>query len=163
MTQKQKASLIYASIIGTLFATYDDEEKTRLHHKLHTRIGKGIRKHVKLFGEDAVRVVAHDHGNKIWGAAVDHFREKEITIEASSCILAMVHLDEKALSKHYGLSAGLLSRWAKPCKRSDARELEKAGNEVARYVFNAVSELYGIEVEKKMSVLERIKLAQETV
>lgn len=125
------------------------------------RIGKGVSKQVKLHGTDAVKIVAHNEGNKIWGAAVDHFTEQQITIEASSCVLAIWNLDEKALSKHYGLGAGKLGKWAKPSRREDAAELEKASREVARYVFNAVNKLYGIEVEEKLSVLERIALAKD--
>ena len=161
MTSEQKRSLILASIIGTIFASYRDDERTKLHDELHRRIGKGIRKQVKLYSETAVKVVAHEEGKDVWRSAVDHFAEREITIEASSCILAIWNLDEKALSKHYGLGAGKIGRWAKPSKRSDAAELDKASREVAKYVFNAVNELYGIEVEEKMSVMERIRLSKE--
>ncbi|MDM5264772.1 hypothetical protein PF327_11255 [Sulfurovum sp. XTW-4] len=160
MTPNQKKSLILASIIGTLFATYDKKEQTRLHKEIHVRIGKGIRKQVDIHSKEEVIFVAHVQGNGIWKQAVDHFAERKITIEASSTVLALVNLDEKALSKHYGLGAGILAKWAKPCRRSDALELEKAGNEVAKYVFNAVNELYDIEVEEKMSVLERIAQAR---
>ena len=162
MTAEQKRSLILASIIGILFGCYREEEKTKLHKELHTRIGKGIRKQVKLFGEPSVTKVAHDEGQTIWRSAVDHFAEKKIIIEASSCVLAMWNLDEKALSKHYGLGAGKLGKWAKPSRRKDAAELEKSGNEVAKFVFDAVNELYGIEEEKKMSVLERIQMMKES-
>lgn len=163
MTKEQKRSLILASIIGTLFACYADDEKTKLHDELHRRIGKGVRKQVRLFGEDAVKVVAHNEGNKIWGEAVEHFKERGITIEASSCVLALWNLDEKPLSKHYGLSAGKLGTWAKPSTRSDAAQLEKAGNELARYIYNTVNTLYGIETVQKLSVLERIKKAKEEI
>ena len=162
MTQKQKRTLILASIIGTLFACYDEDEKTNLHNELHSRIGKGIRKQAKLFGEAGVTQVAHKEGNAIWGSAVDHFRDEGISIEASSCVLAIVNLDEKALSKHYGLGAGKLGKWAKPSKRSDAAELEKSGNEVAKFVFDAVNELYSIQEQKKIIVLERIRMSKET-
>ena len=161
MTTKQKRSLILASIIGTLFSCYEEDEKTKLHDELHARIGKGIRKQVRLYGEHRITQIAHDEGQTIWRRAVDHFAEREITIEASSCILAIWNLDEKALSKHYGLGAGKLGKWARPSKRSDAAILEKSSNEVARFVFYAVNELYGIEEEKKISVLERIRLAKE--
>lgn len=156
MDVKQKRTLILASIIGTLFGCYDDDEKTKLHKELHARIGKGIKSKVKVFGEKAITKVAHDEGQMIWKKAVDHFADGRITIEASSCILSIVNLDEKALAKHYGLGAGKLGKWAKPSRREDRVELEKASNEVAKFVFDAVNELYGIEVEKKMSVLERI-------
>jgi len=161
MTIKQKRSLILASIIGTLFACYDDKEKTKLHDELHARIGKGIRKQVKLYGEKRITQIAHDEGQVIWKSAVDHFAKDKITIEASSCILAIWNLDEKALSKHYGLGAGKLGDWARPSKRSDAVALEKASNAVARYVFDAINKLYGIEVEKRISVLKRIQIAKE--
>ena len=39
---------------------------------------------------------------------------------------------------------------------------EKSGNEVAKFVFDAVNELYGIEEEKKISVLERIQIMKES-
>lgn len=162
MTPEQKRTLILASIIGTIFSNYEEDEKTKLHKEIHVRIGKGIRKQVKLHSKEEVVVVAHHEGNDIWRKAVDHFAERQVTIEASSCILSIVNLDEKALSKHYGLGAGALAKWAKPCRRSDALELEKAGNEVAKYIFDAVNELYGIEVEEKISVLERIRLAKES-
>lgn len=158
MTVKQKRSLILASIIGTLFSCYEEDEKTKLHNELHTRIGKGIRKQVKLFGEPSVTKVAHDEGQTIWRSAVDHFAEKKIIIEASSCVLAIWNLDEKALSKHYGLGAGVLSRWAKPSRRKDAYELESAGNEVARYIFKKINELYEIREADRTPVLERIRL-----
>lgn len=161
MRSNQKRSLILAGIIGTLFATYEENEKTQLHKELHTRIGKGVRKQVKLFGKKKITQVAHNDGNTIWGSAVDHFAEQKITIEASSCILSMVNLDEKALSKHYGLSAGKLGKWAKPSRREDASELDKASREVARFVFDEINKLYNIKEDKKISVLERIRLAKE--
>jgi DNA-binding transcriptional ArsR family regulator len=70
-------------------------------------------------------------------------------------------MDEKNLSKHYGLSKAKLEKWAKPTKRHDAVELERQSREVAEYVGSKVNELYSIEVEKKISVLERIKMAKE--
>jgi hypothetical protein len=81
MTPKQKRSLVMASIIGTLFGCYDDDERTRLHDELHSRIGKGIRKQVKLFGKECIVKVSHDEGNAIWKDSVDHFADKQITIE----------------------------------------------------------------------------------
>lgn len=161
MDVKQKRSLILASIIGTLLGCYEEEEKTKLHNELHARIGKNIRKKVKIFGEKLITKVAHDEGQMIWKKAVDHFAERKITIEASSCVLAIWNLDEKSLTKHYGLGAGKLGQWAKPSKRDDALELEKASNEVAKFVFNEVNKLYEIEVEEKMSVLERIAQARK--
>lgn len=161
MNTKQKRSLILASIIGTLFNCYDDDEKTKLHNELHSRIGKGIRKQVKLYGTKCITQVSHDEGQSIWKSAVDHFAEQKITIEASSCILSLVNLDEKSLSKHYGLSAGKLGQWAKPSRRNDRIELEKNSNAVAKFVFNAVNELYGIEEERKLSILERLNFMKK--
>ncbi len=115
---------------------------------------------MKIFGEPAIIKIAHEEGGKIWSDTVDHFADKHITIEASSCILSMWNLDEKALTKHYGLSAVKLGKWAKPSRREDSSELEKQSNAVARFVFNSINELYGIEVEQKLSVMERISLAR---
>ena len=160
MTPKQKRTAVLAGIIGTLFACYDDDEQTRLHKELHSRIGVGTRKMVKQFGESEVVQVIHTEGNAIWKDAVGHFAEQEITIEASSCVLALCSLDEKALFKQFGMSKAKLSKWASPSRRSDAVELEKSSMEVARYVFAKVSELYGLEVVRKVSVLEQIALAR---
>ncbi len=161
MTPKQKRTLILGSIIGTLFACYDDDEKTRLHNELHSRIGKGVRCQVRAFSQETVINVAHEEGGKIWADTVDHFADKHITIEASSCILALWNLDEKALTKHYGMSAKLLGTWARPSRREDAAELEKQSNNVARFVFNAVNDLYGIEEKQKLSAMDKIALARK--
>lgn len=160
MDIKQKRTLILASIIGTLLGCYDEREKTKLHKQLHARIGKGIRKKANQYSKKIVIDIAHDEGQVIWQKAVDHFKENEITIEASTCVLSIWNLDEKALTKHYGLGAGKLGEWAKPSKREDRVELEKASREVAKFVFNEVNKLYDIEVEEKMSVLERIEQAR---
>ena len=163
MTEKQKRTLILASIIGTLFSCYDDDEKTRLHLELHKRIGVGVRKWVKQYGEDTVTQVAHVDGAGIWKDAVDHFADKKITIEASACVLSLWNLDEKSLAKHFGLGAGKLGKWAKPSRREDRVELEKASREVAKYVYAKINDLYGIKEEKKMSVLEMIAAARKSV
>lgn len=162
MTTKQKRTLVLAGIIGTLFACYDEDEKTRLHKELHQRIGVNTRKWVKKYGQEAVVQVVHDEGNVIWGNAVDHFAEQKITIEASSCVLALWNRDEKMLSKYFGLSAAKLGKWAKPSRRSDAADLDSNSRHVAKYVFDAVSELYGIEVVEDLSVMERISLARKS-
>jgi hypothetical protein len=161
MNQNHKRTMILAGIIGMLFACYDEKEKTRLHKELHEGVGRGIRKQVKLYSIKEVMEVTHKDGNDIWGKAVDHFLEREITIEASACVLALWNLDEKALAKHFGLSRSKIGQWAKPSKRADRRELEIASREVAKYVWGAINALYGIEEEKKMSVLERIRLMKE--
>lgn len=163
MNDKHKRSLVLASIIGTLLGTYDSDEKTKLHQTIHGRIGKGVRKFASQYGVNEVMRIAHEEGNTIWKDAVDHFAEREITIEASSCILALWNMDEKNLSKHFGLSKGKIGEWAKPSKRADRLALELASREVAKYVFAKTSEVYGIEVENKVSVLERIKLHNRSV
>jgi len=161
MKNTQKRTLILASIIGTLFGNYDEDEKTKLHKELHARIGKGIRKTASKYTRKIVEEVAHNDGNMIWKKAVDHFKKDKITIEASSCILAIWNLDEKALTKYYGLGAGKLGKWAKPSTRHDAVELEQNGNKVARFIFNEVNTLYSIEVEKKLSFMERLELSRK--
>ena len=156
MNANQKRTLMLAGIIGTLFACYDEDEKTRLHKELHARIGKGVRKMVKRYGKQAVIDVSHTQGNVVWGDAVDHFAERKITIEASACILELWAKDEKALAKHFGLSSGKLEKWQVPTTREDAVYLEGCSREVANYVWSKINALYGIEESKKMSVLERI-------
>lgn len=158
MTPKQKRTLVISSIIGTLFACYDEKEKTKLHKELHNRIGKGIRAKVKQYGAEIIVEIAHRDGNGIWKQAVDHFAAHEITIEASSCILALVNLDERALSRDYGLSRAKLGQWGKPSRREDRVELEKASNEVAKFVYASINTLYNIEVAPTVSILERIRL-----
>ncbi len=162
MTSKQKRTLVLAGIIGTLFACYEEEEKTRLHRELHARVGKGIRAMVKRYGEDAVNAVVGDDANTLWGACVDHFTEQKITIEASTCVLAMVNLDEKVLAKWYGLSKSKLGNWAKPCTREDAVVLERASVDVAKEVWKRINASYEIETVKQMSVMERIELARKS-
>lgn len=161
MNKNQKRSLVLASIIGTLFDTYEEENQTKLHKELHARVGKGIRKKASSYTKELVVEITHIDGKKIWDKAVDHFKKNGISIEASHCVLAICNLDEKALSKHYGLGKGVLEKWAKPCRREDAKELEQNSNEVAKFVFNEASEFYGIEIEKKMSVMERIEKARK--
>ena len=162
MTCEQKRTLILAGIIGTLFACYDEDEKTRLHRELHARVGKGIRAMVKRYGEDPVNAVVSDDANALWGECVDHFAEQKITIEASTCVHAMVLLDEKALAKGYGLSHGKMSKWGKPCTHEDAVVIERASMDVARDVWKRINALYEIKEEKKMSVMERIELARKS-
>lgn len=160
MNPNQKRSLVLASIIGTLFACYDQDERTRLHEELHSRVSKGIRKQSKLFGSDVVTQVIHKTGEKIWRETVDHFTERKITIEASYTILSIVNMDEKALSKHYGLSAGKLGKWAKPTLRDDRLALEQTSKEVADHLYQKISKHYGIEVVQSESVLEKIAKAR---
>lgn len=159
---KQKRTMIFAGIIGTLFSCYDENEKTRLHHELHGRIGKGFRTKVRKHGKAYVTKVGHDDAGAVWKEAVDHFAARKITIEASACVLSLWNLDEKMLEKHFGMNAIKIGKWARPSRREDRVELEKASREVARYVFNAANKLYGIEEEKKMGVLERLKMMKET-
>lgn len=161
MNKKHKRTLVLASIIGTLFGCYAEDEKTRLHKELHARIGKGMRKQVKMYSLQEVMKVTHDEGGMVWKDAVDHFAERKITIEASACVLSLWNLDERPLEKHFGLSSSKIGQWAVPSKREDRRELEQASREVAKYVWSRVNELYGIEEEKKMSVLERLKMMKE--
>ncbi len=160
MTEKQKRSLSLALIIRTLFLTFEEDEKTRLHDELNARMSKALRKQVKLHSEEAVLVIAKKEAQDIWRKTVDHFAAKDVSIEAKSCVLAIWNLDENALSKHYGLSAGKIGKWAIPTRREDAAELDRSSRELAKYVFVAVNKLYGIEVEEKMSVMERIAQAR---
>ncbi len=161
MTTEQKKTLIIGSIIGTMLATYSKEERTRLHNTLHAGVGKGVRACVKRHSKAEVIQVSHVDGNDLWADAVDHFKREQITIEASSTILFLVDLDEKNLAKYYGLSRSKLSRWAKPCRREDAKVLEDNGRRVAKHVDSAINLLYGIEIEEKVSVMDRIKLMKE--
>lgn len=161
MTPKQKRTLLLSGIIGTLFACYEEKEKTRLHKELHRRIGIGIRKMVKKYGEPAVTCVMQHEGNDLWKDTVDYFDEEGITIEASTLVLALHHLDEKALTKGYGLGRGKVGTWGKPNYGRNTLIEEKASNKVAKYVWSKVNELYGIEVEKTVSVLERIAQAKK--
>jgi len=160
MNPKQKRTLILAGIIGTLFACYEESEKTALHRLLHKRIGVGTRRMVKRYGSAVVVQVVHEEGNAIWKDSVDHFSEQKITIEASACVLALLNIDDKALGKHFGLSRAKMGLWAKPTRRADAVELDKQSRAVAKYVELKINALYGIETEKKMSVMERIEMAR---
>lgn len=121
---------------------------------------RSIRKQVKIHGEELVKKILHGDGDKIFSESVEYFKKEEIRIEVSNVVLAMVNMDEKALSKHYGLSKGILGTWATPTRRSDARELEKNGGIVARYLHAKICEEYNIEVEKKESVMNKIRWAR---
>jgi len=160
LNNNQKRTLVLAGIIGTLFACYEEGEKTRLHKELHARIGTGVRKMVKKYSEEKVVQVVHMEGNAVWKDAVDHFAEEKITIEASSCVLSLWAKDEKALAKHFGMSKSKLGDWARPGTREDAVALEQASLAVATYVWEKISALYDIELEKQMSVMERIEMAR---
>jgi hypothetical protein len=161
MTNKQKRTLIIASIIGTLLACYREDEKTKLHRVLHLRIGTGTGKFVKQHGKDIVEKVAYSEGNSLWREVVDYFADKERTIEASACVLQLWNKDEKQLGKYFGLSRAKIGRWASPTKRKDAVELERNSRDVADMVFDKINKLYGIEVEKKMGLMERIALNKQ--
>lgn len=156
MNTNQKRTAVIASIIGTLLNCYEQKEQTALHRELHSRIGRGIRKQARKHSIAELMIVTYKDGSAIWEDAVGHFSEKEITIEASACVLSLWNMDEKRLTSDYGLSAKKIGEWAKPSKRENRRELELASREVAKYVWQAVNKLYGIEEEKKVSILERL-------
>lgn len=152
MTSREKKSLVLAGIIGSLMGTYDDNEKTKLHKKIQLKIRKSINLSHKKYRQESINTVML--GDKIWKKTVDHFAGKETTIEASNLVVRLVIKDEN-LAK-YGFSRKTLEKWAKPCYRADAKELELATAEVVKFIISECNTVFGIEEVKVMPLGDRL-------
>ncbi len=131
----KRRSLIIATLIGTMLDSYDDADKTKLHKTLQVRIRKGMERYKKNNGKaEAMALVII--GDRVWKRAIDHFKVKEVYIEASNLVLRLWMEDEKTLAKDYGLGKGKLGEWAKPYNGEKAYELEKATGEVVDMIFD---------------------------
>lgn len=151
MTPNNKRAIVAATISGALLRAYSKEERTRTHEDLLIRVGKGIHNEVKKYGkvaEDAITV-----GNNIWIEAMDKF--KHVHIEASYFIIELSLKDNKILSKRYGLSDGIIAKWAKASRHKDARQIEINTRDVCAFIFSRLNEEFGIH-EEKVSLFERL-------
>jgi len=162
MRVEQKKTIIIARVIGSLLHSYEDKEKTAIHKKIEARVQKGFNGQIKKHRVDKVKV-AVDIGKELWFATIDHFSKEAYTIEASNMILRLLERDTKALGKQYGLNKGIMGKWAKPMKKSDAAEIEARTKEIVEYLMNLINERLGIVEEKKIGLMERIKASKETI
>jgi len=159
MTEKNRRTLIFASICGTMLATYSKQEKSRLHQELELRVAKGIRKIVKK--EQTVGFATISLADRLWKELVDKFAKENLTIDASVFILELASKDEKNLAKQFGMGTGILGRWSTLQDRQDALKLEQDTRTVVNYLLQITNKALEIE-EKNLSFAERLAQAKAT-
>lgn len=154
MTAKQKRLIVLANLIGSILRTYQKKETTRALEELRLRLRKGMTKQFKKYGKEALDAI--DVGDDIWTAAIEEF--KLTSIEASTFVLEMSFIDEKGLSKHFGLGKGKLAEWAKVNRKiENPEEMEANSRKVAKFIKAELNKIFGIE-EKELSFKERLAL-----
>ena len=161
MTNQNKKTVILARVISSMFNSYKDDEKTRVHKEIQVKIQRGYAKSLKKYGVIDVKETI-ELGKQVWYDTIDNFQgEENITIEASSLILNLVAEDEKALGKNYSLNKGILERWATSTRREDALEIEESTRVITSYLINLINFALGIESKKKPSVLAAIRWSKQ--
>jgi hypothetical protein len=157
-----KKTLIYSAIIGTLFSVYDKDEKTKTHKQLESRLRKGTKKFIKMYGLKKVAKLTSANNSAsqtIWQKLIDKY--PNIDIEASTTILAIINKDEEQLAKHFGLSSNILAKWAKPLNEINNKSLSKEEIKkidtnsffIAEKLEEHTNSFLGLEKKEKKSVI----------
>jgi len=160
MNPKQKRTLLTITVINSFFEAFEDEERTKTHKLLQARIGKGLRKTYKQFGEEEVRKILVEEYPKLWSEILEHFGEELLTVDATLAVNTLIDLEEgssKEIVKKYGMNPKMLENWSAPTmKHKDVLTIEGNTRDVAKYIYKEITLHCGLEELQKESVLERI-------
>jgi hypothetical protein len=160
LSKERKRTITIAGVIVSLMRCFRDDEKTRLHKKIEIDIKKSFGRLVSIYGREEMLSIGSENSVLVWGKAMVKYPDEGLLFEASSMVLHLWNLDEKNLAKQFLLSKGKVGRWATPSSRVGHLDAELNSREIAKFVMEKINELYDIEEEKKLSVLERIELTK---
>lgn len=154
MTELQKA-IIISSMIGSILANYDPRKKAERGKGLvilRKRLKKMMMQRSKSNRKEFIEAI--QVGDKVWRDAVNHFSDKNISIEAVSITIRLYHLYSTQLQRFANIGDRQIDAFAMGGNGTEGHE--KNSFIVADYILKALAPFTGEHLENKLSLRKTI-------